>query len=225
MRVLVVADERKVASFIARALREDAYAVDVAQEAEPGLEMARSGLYDLVLVDARLRGGIGGIRFSSELRRAGSKLPIMLLSTRNLVEERVQGLNAGADDCLQKPFAVSELRARVRALIRRSLDRNDENSRIADLEIDRNRRRINRGGVPIPLTTKEFALVELLMLHTPDTVTRSEIIEHVWDCHYDSETNLVDVYIHRLRQKIDDAGRTRLIHTIRGVGYRMACAQ
>jgi DNA-binding response OmpR family regulator len=224
MRILVVADERKVASFIARALREDAYAVDVAQDGESGLEIARSGRYDLALVDAQLR-GVGGIRFCSELRRSGCKIPIVLLSTRNLVEERVQGLNAGADDCLPKSFAVSELRARVRALIRRSLDRNDENSRIADLEIDRNRRCINRGGVPIPLTTKEFALVELLMLHTPDTVTRSEIIEHVWDCHYDSETNLVDVYIHRLRQKIDDSGRARLIHTIRGVGYRMACAQ
>ena len=224
MRILVVADEHKVASFIARALREDAYAVDVDQDGESAAETARSGRYDLVLVDSRLR-GFGGIRFCSELRRSGVKMPILLLSSRNLVEERVQGLNAGADDCLPKPFAVSELRARVRALIRRSLDRNDENSRIADLEIDRNRRRINRGGVPIPLTTKEFALVELLMLHTPETVTRSEIIEHVWDCHYDSETNLVDVYIHRLRQKIDDAGRTRLIHTIRGVGYRMACAQ
>jgi len=221
---MMVADERKVASFIARALREDAYAVDIAQDAESGLEMARSGRYDLVLVDARLRGA-GGIQFCSELRRAGFKIPILLLPTRNLVEERVQGLNAGADDCLPKPFAVSELRARVRALIRRSLDRKDENARIADLEIDRNRRRINRGGVPIPLTTKEFALVELLMLHTPDTVTRSEIIEHVWDCHYDSETNLVDVYIHRLRQKIDDPSRARLIHTIRGVGYRIACAQ
>jgi len=223
MRLLVVGDDRKLLNFLVRALREDAYAVDTALGAERALEVARGVPYDLILVDLRLRGS-SGIRVCSELRKHRVRTPILLLSGESLVEERVEGLDAGADDCLPKPFAVSELRARIRALIRRSKNHSDVTARIADLEIDRDRRCINRGGVTIPLTAKEFALVELLMIHSPDTVTRSEIIEHVWDCQYDSETNLVDVYIYRLRQKINDMGATRLIHAIRGVGYKLACA-
>jgi DNA-binding response OmpR family regulator len=223
MRLLVVGDDRKLLSFLVRALREDTYAVDTALGAERAMEVARGVPYDLILVDLRLRGS-SGIRVCSELRKHRVRTPILLLSGESLVEERVEGLDAGADDCLPKPFAVSELRARVRALIRRSKNRSDVTARIADLEIDRDRRCINRGGVTIPLTAKEFALVELLMIHSPETVTRSEIIEHVWDCQYDSETNLVDVYIYRLRQKINDMGATRLIHAIRGVGYKLACA-
>jgi two-component system, OmpR family, copper resistance phosphate regulon response regulator CusR len=224
MRILAVGDDRKLLSFLVRALREDAYAVDTVLGAERALEIARGIPYDLILVDIRLRGS-SGIQVCAELRKHRVKTPILLLSGDSLVEERVEGLNAGADDCLPKPFAVSELRARVCALIRRSKDRTEVNSRIADLEIDRHRRCINRGGVTIPLTTKEFALVELLMLHSPETVTRSEIIEHVWDCQYDSDTNLVDVYIYRLRQKINDMGAARLIHAIRGVGYKLECAR
>ena len=223
MRLLAVGDDRKLLSFLVRALREDAYAVDTALGAERALEAARGVPYDLILLDLRLRGS-SGIRVCAELRKYRIKAPIMLLAGDSLMEERVEGFHAGADDCLPKPFAVPELRARVFALIRRSKDLNDITSRIADLEIDRHRRCINRAGVSIPLTAKEFALVELLMLHSPDTVTRSEIIEHVWDCQYDSDTNLVDVYIYRLRQKINDMGQTRLIHAIRGVGYKLACA-
>jgi len=224
MRILAVGDDRKFLSFLVRALREDAYAVDTVLGAERVLEIARGVPYDLILVDIRLHGS-SGIRVCSELRKSRVRVPILLLCGDSLVEERVEGLNAGADDCLPKPFAVSELRARVFALIRRSKDRTEVNSRIADLEIDRHRRCINRGGVTIPLTTKEFALVELLMLHSPETVTRSEIIEHVWDCQYDSDTNLVDVYIYRLRQKINDMGAARLIHAIRGVGYKLESAR
>ncbi len=223
MRLLAVGDDRKLLNFLVRALREDAYAVDTALGAERALEAARGVPYDLILLDLRLRGS-SGIRVCAELRKYRIKAPIMLLAGDSLMEERVEGFHAGADDCLPKPFAVPELRARVFALIRRSKDLNDITSRIADLEIDRHRRCINRAGVSIPLTAKEFALVELLMLHSPDTVTRSEIIEHVWDCQYDSDTNLVDVYIYRLRQKINDMGQTRLIHAIRGVGYKLACA-
>jgi len=223
MRLLAVGDDRKLLNFLVRALREDAYAVDTALGADRALEAARSIPYDLILLDLRLRGS-SGIRVCTELRKYRIKAPIMLLAGDSLMEERVEGLHAGADDCLPKPFAVPELRARVFALIRRSKDLNEITSRIADLEIDRHRRCINRAGVTIPLTAKEFALVELLMLHSPDTVTRSEIIEHVWDCQYDSDTNLVDVYIYRLRQKINDMGQTRLIHAIRGVGYKLACA-
>ena len=224
MRILAVGDDRKFLSFLVRALREDAYAVDTVLGAERALEIARGVPYDLILVDIRLHGS-SGIRVCAELRKSRVRVPILLLCGDSLVEERVEGLNAGADDCLPKPFEVSELRARVFALIRRSKDRTEVNSRIADLEIDRHRRCINRGGVTIPLTTKEFALVELLMLHSPETVTRSEIIEHVWDCQYDSDTNLVDVYIYRLRQKINDMGAARLIHAIRGVGYKLECAR
>lgn len=220
MRILVVEDERKVASFTARALREDAYAVDVAETGEQALEMVDGTTYEVILLDVRLP-GLSGIQVCSEMRQSGVKSPILMLTARTLVEQRVEGLDAGADDYLTKPFALSELRARVRALIRRGLNRRDVNLKFADLEIDRHHRRLIRRGVNIPLTSKEFALIELLILRTPDTVSRSEIIEHVWDCHFDSETNLVDVYINRLRQKIDQPGRANLIHTIRGVGYGM----
>lgn len=220
MRILVVEDERKVASFTARALREDAYAVDVAETGEQALEMVDGTTYEVILLDVRLP-GLSGIQVCSEMRQSGVKSPILMLTARTLVEQRVEGLDAGADDYLTKPFALSELRARVRALIRRGLNRRDVNLKFADLEIDRHHRRLVRRGVNIPLTSKEFALIELLILRAPDTVSRSEIIEHVWDCHFDSETNLVDVYINRLRQKIDQPGRANLIHTIRGVGYGM----
>jgi len=144
-----------------------------------------------------------------------------MLTARGLVEQRVEGLDAGADDYLTKPFALAEFRARVRALTRRGLHKGNYLLRCGDLEIDRQKRRLQRAGSVIPLTAKEFALVELLIVNAPNTVSRTEIIEHVWDCHFDSETNLVEVYINRLRQKVDRTGKPRLIHTIRGIGYRM----
>jgi DNA-binding response OmpR family regulator len=220
MRILVVEDERTVASFTARSLREESYAVDVADTGEQALEMVEDTTYEVILLDVRLP-GLSGIKVCAEMRESGVKSPILMLTARALVEQRVEGLDAGADDYLTKPFALSELRARVRALIRRGLNRRDARLRFADLEIDRHRRRLIRRGVTIPLTSKEFALIELLMLRAPETVSRSEIIEHVWDSHFDSETNLVDVYINRLRQKVDQPGRANFIHTVRGVGYGM----
>lgn len=220
MRILVVEDEHKVASFTARALREDAYAVDVAETGERALEMVDESSYEVILLDVRLP-GLNGIQVCSELRESGVKTPILMLTARSLVEQRVQGLDAGADDYLTKPFVLAELRARIRALIRRGLNHRGGNLRFGDLEIDRDHRRLLRGGTTIPLTSKEFALVELLMLRAPRIVTRSEIIEHVWDIHFDSETNLVDVYINRLRSKIGNQEGCKVIHTIRGVGYRM----
>jgi DNA-binding response OmpR family regulator len=145
----------------------------------------------------------------------------MMLTARTLVEQRVEGLDAGADDYLTKPFVLAEFLARVRALVRRGFHKGNARLRYADLELDRHRRRATRGKEIIPLTSKEFALLELFLLHAPDLVTRSEIVEHVWDYHFDSETNLVEVYINRLRQKIDLNGATKLIHTVRGVGYRL----
>jgi two-component system, OmpR family, copper resistance phosphate regulon response regulator CusR len=220
MRVLLIEDERKVASFVARALRENAYAVDVAETGEQGLEMARGAAYDALVLDVRLP-GISGVEVCRRLREEGMEFPILMLTARSLVEERVEGLDAGADDYLTKPFALAELQARVRALVRRGFNRSGARLRYADLELDRHRRRVKRGERLIPLTSKEFALLEFMLLRAPEPVTRSEIVEHVWDCHFDSETNLVEVYINRLRQKIDQDRPVRLIHTVRGVGYRL----
>jgi DNA-binding response OmpR family regulator len=220
MRILLVEDERKVASFVARALREDAYAVDIAETGEQALEMSEGVVHDLIVLDVRLP-GLSGIQVCRELRQSGNSSPVLMLTARSLVEQRVEGLDAGADDYLTKPFALAEFRARVRALTRRGLHQGNYLLRCGDLEIDRQKRRLRRAGSEIPLTTKEFALVELLIVNSPNTVSRTQIIEHVWDCHFDSESNLVEVYINRLRQKVDRTGKPRLIHTIRGLGYRM----
>jgi DNA-binding response OmpR family regulator len=220
MRILIVEDERKVASFIARALRENSYAVDVAETGEKGLELATDVRYDAILLDVRLPGA-SGVEVCRELRQQGIEAPVMMLTARGLVEQRVAGLDAGADDYLVKPFALAELLARVRALVRRGFHSGNAKLCYADLALDRHRRRATRGAEVIPLTAKEFALLELFLLHAPELVTRSEIIEHVWDRQFDSETNLVEVYINRLRQKIDDNRAAKLIHTVRGVGYRL----
>ena len=220
MRVLLVEDERKVASFIARALRESAYAVDVAETGEKGMELARDFAYDAILLDVRLP-GLSGIEVCQRLRRQGCESPILMLTARALLEQRVEGLDAGADDYLTKPFAVEELRARLRALVRRSFKQSGATLRYADLELDRRRRRATRAECPVTLTSKELSLLELLLLRAPEAVTRSEIVEHVWDVHFDQESNLVEVYINRLREKVDHDHAVKLIHTIRGVGYRL----
>src|SRR5713226_2523570 len=220
MRLLLVEDERKVASFIARALRENAYAVDVAESGEKALELGSDVTYDAILLDVRLP-GLSGVAVCRELRQQGVEAPILMLTARGLVEQRVEGLDAGADDYLTKPFVLAELLARVRALVRRGFHSGNAKLCFGDLALDRHRRRATRGKDVIPLTAREFALLELLLLHAPEIVTRSEIVEHVWDCHFDSETNLVEVYINRLRQKIDQDRSPRLLHTVRGLGDRL----
>lgn len=224
MRILLVEDERKVASFVARALRENAYAVDVAATGEEGLPLATENPYDAILLDVRLP-GMSGVEMCRKLRQADVQSPILMLTARSLVEQRVEGLDAGADDYLTKPFALAELQARVRALVRRGFRRGEAILRCSDLEMDRHRRSVTRGGAKVPLTSKEFALLELLLLRSPDAVTRSEIIEHVWDSHFDSETNLVEVYVNRLRQKIELGRGMKLLHTLRGVGYRLGAPE
>jgi len=224
MRILLVEDERKVASFIARALRENSYAVDIAETGEKALELATDVTYDAILLDVRLP-GLSGVQVCRELRQQGTEAPVLMLTARGLVEQRVEGLDAGADDYLTKPFVLAELLARVRALVRRGLHSGNAKLHYGNLELDRHRRRAMRGKEVIPLTSKEFALLELLLLHAPDLVTRSEIVEHVWDRHFDSETNLVEVYVNRLRQKIDLNQTAKLIHTIRGVGYRLGAVE
>jgi DNA-binding response OmpR family regulator len=224
MRILLVEDEKKVASFIARALRENAYAVDIAENGEKALELSIDIAYDAILLDLRLP-GLSGIQVCRELRQQGTQAPVLMLTARSLVEQRVEGLDAGADDYLTKPFVLAELLARVRALVRRGLHSGNAKLQYADLELDRHRRRATRGKEIVPLTSKEFALLELFLLHAPEFVTRTEIIEHVWDRHFDSETNLVEVYVNRLRQKIDQNRPVKLIHTVRGIGYRLGALE
>ncbi len=218
MRILLVEDEHKVASFIARALREQSYSVDIAETAERGLELATKNLYQIVLLDLRLP-AMTGLQLCRELRQTGLETPILMLTARSMIEQRVEGLDAGADDYLTKPFVLAELHARVRALTRRGLHDRNARFQVADLELDRHRRTASRGGTPLMLTGKEFSLLELLMLNSPKAVSRSEIIEYVWSYNFDTETNLVEVYINRLRQKIDSAFERKLIRTVRGVGY------
>jgi DNA-binding response OmpR family regulator len=220
MRILLVEDERRVASFIARALRESTYAVDVAETGEKALQLSADVSYDAILLDVRLP-GLSGIDVCRELRQRRIESPVLMLTARGLVEQRVEGLDAGADDYLTKPFVLAELLARVRALVRRGFHSGNAKLRFADLALDRHRRRATRGQEIIPLTSKEFALLELLLLRAPEMVSRSEIVEHVWDCHFDSETNLIEVYINRLRHKVDQNRSSKLIHTVRGVGYRL----
>ena len=220
MRVLVVEDERKVASFIARALREQGYQADIAENGEKALTMAGETVYEAILLDLRLP-TMDGIQVCRELRRLGVETPILMLTARSLVEHRVEGLDAGADDYLTKPFALSELHARLRALMRRGLHNRSATLHFADLEMDRHRRRVTQRGTPISLTPKEFSLLELLLMRAPETVGRSEIIEYVWSYGFDTETNLVEVYVNRLRHKIGQDRADKLIHTVRGVGYRL----
>jgi DNA-binding response OmpR family regulator len=220
MRILLVEDERKVASFIARALKENTYAVDIAETGEKALEMGTDVHYDAILLDVRLP-GMSGIEVCRELRQRGIESPVLILTARGLTDQKVEGLDAGADDYLTKPFVLAELLARVRALVRRGFHSGNAKLSYADLSLDRHRRRAMRGHELIPLTSKEFALLELFLLRAPELVTRSEIVEHVWDCHFDSETNLVEVYINRLRKKLEEGQSVKMIHTVRGVGYRL----
>src|SRR3989441_12104420 len=224
MRILLVEDERRVAGFISRALRENSYTVDLAETGEKAIVMATGTPYDSILLDIRLP-GLSGIHVCRELRDAKVDTPILMLTARSLVEQRVEGLDAGADDYLTKPFSVAELLARVRALIRRRLNDGGRILRYADIEMDRHRRRVMRAGRLIVLTAKEFALLEFLLSRAPDTAPRIDIIEHVWDMHFDPETNLVEVHINRLRQKISAGGGSKLIQTVYGVGYSLKAAE
>ncbi len=220
MRVLVVEDEARVRGFIRRGLAEAGFAVDVACDGESGLELALLHGYDAILLDLGLprRGGLELLR---ELRARGRTTPVLILSAREAVEERVRGLDAGADDYLAKPFAFAELLARLRALMRRGTARASV-LEVGDLRIDTAARRVERAGRRIELTAKEYALLEFLATHQGEVVTRTMISEHVWDMNFESFSNVIDVYIRYLRRKIDDPFPTRLIHTRRGVGYVLA---
>ncbi|HLQ76743.1 MAG TPA: response regulator transcription factor [Terriglobia bacterium] len=217
MRVLVVEDEKKVASFIARGLQEEGYAVDILHDGDAGASQALSVDYDLVILDLMLP-KLSGLEVLRTVRQKKAKLPVLILTAKGELEDRVSGLDAGADDYLVKPFAFAELSARARALLRRGKGE-DTRLRVADLEIDTATRVVSRQGHRIDLKPKEYSLLEFLMRNAHRPVTRTMITEHVWDIHFDSISNVVDVNINSLRNKIDKGFSFPLIHTIRGVGY------
>ena len=218
MRILIVEDEPKTAAFLCKGLTENGYSVEAAADGTDGLHLATTGSYDLVVLDIMLpqQDGWSVIR---GLRKHNSNLPVLLLSARDHVDDRVKGLDLGADDYLVKPFAFSELLARVRSLLRRGKAWQSENSRVADLEIDFTCHRALRGGKRLDLTAKEFALLSLLVRRAGQPVSRTVIAEQVWDVSFESDTNVLEVAVRRLRAKVDDPFERKLIHTVRGVGY------
>jgi DNA-binding response OmpR family regulator len=218
MRVLVVEDEKKTASFIRKALEAEGFAADVCANGNDALAAVRTTPFDAIVLDIMLPGR-DGLSILRQLRERKNTTPVLLLSARGEVNERVEGLNAGADDYLPKPFQLVELVARVRALTRRNSETKSPSLRVADLSLDTLTRQARRGGRQIELTTREFRLLECLMRSAGRLCGRMMILEAVWDYHFDPGTNLVDVYIKRLREKIDAGFELKLLHTVRGMGY------
>jgi two-component system, OmpR family, copper resistance phosphate regulon response regulator CusR len=217
MRILVIEDEKKTAAFLAKGLREAGFVVDLARDGDAGLAAVRGSSFDLLIVDIMLPKK-DGWALVEELRAAKVQTPVIFLTARDSVRDRVKGLELGADDYVVKPFAFSELLARIRSLLRRTPARRSK-LRIDDLELDMRHQRAERGGVPLNLTPKEFVLLAHLAHSAGEVVSRAEIAEHVWDIGFKTDTNVVDVVVRRLRAKVDDPFKTKLVHTIRGMGY------
>jgi two-component system OmpR family response regulator len=219
VRALVVEDDATIADFVARGLREASFAVDEAADGEAGLEAARRQQYDVAIVDLMLPKR-DGLSLIEALRRGGVTTPVLILSARRSVDDRVRGLQAGGDDYLTKPFAFAELLARVQALVRRA-SRSPEPTTLTfqDLALDLLSRRVTRGGIPIDLRPREFALLEYLLRNPGKVVSKTMILSHVWEYNFDPQTNIVDVLVSRLREKIDRPFEQKLLHTVRGVGY------
>lgn len=220
MRFLVVEDEKKVARFIKKGLEEEGYAVDVASDGEEGLGMALDGVHDLIILDIQLP-RMDGLGVLHELRKTKLTTPVLLLTVRAAIEDKVLGLDAGADDYLTKPFAFQELLARIRALLRRRIEAEAPVLQVADLTLDPAKRLVARGGEKIELTPKEFTLLAYFMRNPGRVLTRTMIAEHVWDYDFDTMTNVIDVYVNYLRKKIDAGREPKLIHTVRGAGYML----
>ncbi len=220
MRILVIEDEKKVAAFVRKGLSEEGYAVDVASDGEVGLAMALDGLHDLIILDIGLPRK-NGLQVLEELRRRKIQSPVLLLTVRATIEDKVLGLDSGADDYLAKPFAFQEFLARIRALLRRSVEGAPAVLHYADLTLDPAKHAVFRGGKKIELTSKEFALLHLFLRNPGRVLTRTMILEDIWDYNFDPGTNVVDVHINYLRKKIDSAGEPGLIQTVRGVGYML----
>lgn len=218
VKSLVVEDEKKTAAYLRKGLAENGFVVDVASDGEEGLHLARTGDYEMVVLDVMLPGR-DGWSVIGELRRSGVQTPVLFLTARDGLPDRVKGLNLGADDYLVKPFAFSELLARLRSILRRGPARQPETLKRADLDMDFVRHRAARGGKRLDLTPKEFALLALLARRAGDVLSRTVIAEQVWDMNFDGGTNVVDVHVRRLRSKVDEPFDRKLIHTVRGVGY------
>ncbi len=218
MKILVIEDEIKTAKFLKKGLTEAGFVVDVAYEGLEGLHLALEVDFDLIILDVMLP-VLDGWQVLARLRESGRKALVLMLTARDAVHERVRGFELGADDYLVKPFAFSELLARVRSLLRRSTSRPQETIRMADLEIDLLRQRATRAGQKLELTSKEFLLLTLLARRAGEVLSRTQIAESVWDMNFDSDTNVVDVNVRRLRSKMDDPFSLKLIHTVRGAGY------
>ncbi len=219
MKILLIEDDPHVAGFLMKALRETGASVDHAAEGKEGLLLASGGGYDAMVVD-RMLPGRDGLSIVRALRAVGDRTPVLVLSALGEVDHRVEGLRAGGDDYLVKPFAFSELHARLEALLRRSASEAPATRlQVADLELDLLARTVSRGGRPLDLQPREFRLLEYLMRHAGQVVTRTMLLEHVWDYHFDPQTNVIDVHVSRLRRKIDRDFETPLLHTVRGAGY------
>ena len=219
MRILIVEDDRETAAYLAKALREAGHVPDHAADGALGAEMALAGDYDVLIVD-RMLPKRDGLTVVEDLRKGGSDVPVLILSALGRVDDRVKGLRSGGDDYLAKPFAFSELLARIEVLARRRRAGEAEMSyRVGDLELDRLSHTVTRGGRQIPLQPREFRLLEYLMRHADKVVTRTMLLEHVWDYHFDPQTNVIDVHVSRLRSKIDRGFAPPLLHTVRGAGY------
>jgi len=220
MRLLVVEDQPKVAQFILKGFKEVGYQAELATDGETGLRLAQGGDYDLLILDLMLP-GINGFTLLEKLRRVGKLTPVIILTARDALEDRIHGLDAGADDYLVKPFSFGELLARSRAVLRRGKESSDAIFRVADLEFDPVAHEVRRKGQKIPLTAREFALLEHLLRHQGRILTRTAILEKVWDVHFDTESNVVDAFVRLLRKKIDEGHPVKLIQTVRGIGYTL----
>jgi two-component system, OmpR family, copper resistance phosphate regulon response regulator CusR len=218
MRVLVIEDEAKTANYLQKGLSEHGFVVDATASGEDGVKMAKEVKYDMIILDIMLPGR-DGWSVMQELKATHAQVPILCLTARDTVADRVKGLELGADDYLVKPFAFSELLARLRSVMRRSPQRQPTNLKIADLEMDLVGHRVSRSGKRIDLTPKEFALLSLLMRREGEVLSRTMIAEQIWDMNFNSDSNVVDVHVRRLRSKMDDAHENKLVHTVRGVGY------
>lgn len=220
MRILIVEDEKKVAGFIKKGLEEETYAVDVAYDGEEGFNLAAMNEYDLIILDLMLP-KVDGLEVLTQLRDKKVSTPIILLTAKDAVEDKVTGLNKGADDYLTKPFAFSELLARIRSLLRRGQAETQIELKVGDLCLDMVSHKVSRDGEEIELTGKEYSLLEYFMRNEGKVLTRTMIAEHVWDYNFDTFTNVIDVYVNHLRKKIDKKYSAKLLHTLRGVGYVM----
>ena len=221
MRILIIEDEKKVAGFVARGLRDERFAVDIAHDGQSGWEMAQACNYDLIILDLMLP-ELSGAEVLKRIRQHGLKMPVLVLTARADTAEKVANFEAGADDYLTKPFAFAELLVRVKALFRRGGAERSNILRIGDLEIDRMTQQVKRAGKKIELTSKEYSLLEYLCSHAGRVLSRTMIMEHVWDESFEGLTNIVDVYVRHLRNKIDAIHSGKLIRTVRGVGYSIS---